>query len=345
MAAVSEREAPRHAGAVTDRLAIIHQGALGDFLLALPVFEGLHRRYPHTSMDFCSRLEHLSLLETKPYFGEAHSSDTSVLAALYHDDLWRSARMPAYLLEASSIFLFGQPRSRILADRFSQLMGRPVYWIQSFPSPGHRPHEPVTRYLLAQLREQGLAVDCVLPEIEVPGVETLEVRSWVRSAGWEGRPKPVIIHPGSGGRKKIWPLKDWWALLEWLRAEYNRPLLMVLGPADRHLEPFAAAAQRLGVRMLEDLSLQRLAAFLSESALYIGNDSGVSHLAAATGIPIIAIFGPTRPEIWAPRGAKVHLIRSEWDEQQNLNWPVDTRTVAVNADVGHVVAAVLNGGC
>jgi heptosyltransferase III len=52
-----------------------------------------------------------------------------------------------------------------------------------------------------------------------------------------------------------------------------------------------------------------LARWLAGAALYIGNDSGITHLAAAVGIPVIALFGPTSPDIWAPRGPNVTVLR------------------------------------
>lgn len=321
------------------RLVVVHQGALGDFLLALPVFDGLHRLYPETLIDFCSRLEYVSILQAKPYFGRAHSPETSLLTSLYHDELWQTTQLATFFLEARSIFLFGQSSSRRLASRLSQLVNCELHWLQSFPAPGQ--NRPVTRFLLDQLRKQGLVVEYMMPNIDPLPREKQAVQEWMTSAGWDQKPKPVIIHPGSGGRKKIWPLNKWWSLLEWLCAEYDHPLLMVLGEADQYLRPFAAATRKLGVHLLENIPLQRLTAFLSESELYVGNDSGVSHLAAAVGIPTVAIFGPTYPEVWAPQGAMVHIIRSQWNESKNLLWPVDSDIPGFDKEVRAVVESVL----
>jgi heptosyltransferase-2 len=56
--------------------------------------------------------------------------------------------------------------------------------------------------------------------------------------------------------------------------------------------------------------LYHLACWLRQARLYVGNDSGISHLAAAVGIPTVAIFGPTDPAVWAPRGAHVAVVRA-----------------------------------
>jgi len=62
--------------------------------------------------------------------------------------------------------------------------------------------------------------------------------------------------------------------------------------------------------LLHDLPLPLLAAILSRCRLYVGNDSGVTHLAAAVGVPTVAIFGPTDPDVWAPRGPGVRVVRA-----------------------------------
>lgn len=319
------------------RLVIVHQGALGDFLLALPIFDGLHRSYPEALIDFCSRPVYEPILQTKTYFGRLYSAESSLLTSLYHDDLWQGTRLAPYLLQARSIFLFGQDRSRILAGRLARLVNCEPHWVRSFPASDW--DQPVTRFLMDQLRKLGFEFEYLVPRVDPLPQEKRAVQEWMISVGWSQRSKPIIIHPGSGGREKIWPLNRWWSLLEWLCAKYDHPLLMVLGEADQHLGPFAAGVKELGIRLLENVSLQRLAALLDESKLYVGNDSGVSHLAAAVGAPTVAIFGPTRPEVWAPQGPEVRVIKSQWDESANLLWSPGAS--GFDEDVKAVIESVL----
>ncbi len=97
----------------------------------------------------------------------------------------------------------------------------------------------------------------------------------------------IYIHPFSGSRKKNWPVEKYRALAERLPG----PVYWVRGEED----PELAGA-------LEPMGLDALARRLKGARLYIGNDSGVSHLAAAVGAPVVALFGPTDPRVWAPRG-------------------------------------------
>jgi ADP-heptose:LPS heptosyltransferase len=67
--------------------------------------------------------------------------------------------------------------------------------------------------------------------------------------------------------------------------------------------------ENMPIISIENCPLGKLAALLSHASLYLGNDSGITHLAGACGVPTIALFGPTDPLIWGPRGAKVKVIR------------------------------------
>lgn len=108
----------------------------------------------------------------------------------------------------------------------------------------------------------------------------------------------------------------------WRRWVQERPerLVTVLGPADDPVHEFVTEMARVvDLRVIAGLSLPQLAALLALASAYVGNDSGVTHLAAAMGAPTLALFGPTSPEIWAPRGANVRVFRSRWSEVDALD--------------------------
>jgi ADP-heptose:LPS heptosyltransferase len=119
-------------------------------------------------------------------------------------------------------------------------------------------------------------------------------------------PRFLAIHPGSGSAAKNWPATRFAEAARVLSP--GRPWLLVLGPADD------AAAAALGdvpdVVTARSLPPRVLGAVLREAGVYLGNDSGVSHLAAAFGTPVLALFGPTDPAVWAPLGNRVQVLRS-----------------------------------
>jgi ADP-heptose:LPS heptosyltransferase len=124
----------------------------------------------------------------------------------------------------------------------------------------------------------------------------------------EERSQLIILHPGSGSRKKVWPLDRFLDLVRYLQKH--------LGPAEGSEvhKTFEEMEREMGANapiLLKGLSLLQLASVMEGCRLFVGNDSGVSHMAAALGIPTMAIFGPTDPRVWSPRGEKVWVVRKE----------------------------------
>lgn len=110
------------------------------------------------------------------------------------------------------------------------------------------------------------------------------------------RERFAVIHPFSGSPRKNWPLEKFRALARGL--ERTMPVRWCAGREDPHLE---------GAVLIDDL--YQLACWLARASLYIGNDSGITHLAAAVGTPVLALFGPSDPAVWGPRSAHVRIVR------------------------------------
>ena len=110
------------------------------------------------------------------------------------------------------------------------------------------------------------------------------------------RERFAVIQPFSGSPRKNWPLEKYRTLAQALQRVM--PVSWCSGPDDPPLE----TAVRID-------NLYELACWLARASLYIGNDSGITHLAAAVGTPVLALFGPTDPEVWGPRGANVRIAR------------------------------------
>lgn len=112
----------------------------------------------------------------------------------------------------------------------------------------------------------------------------------------------VLVHPGSGSKKKNWPLENFVSLTQKLR-EHGHEVTWILGPAEE------AMGGPPEIKILSAISLVTLGQHLHGARLYLGNDSGITHLAAAVGCSTIALFGPTDPARWAPRGDRVQVLQ------------------------------------
>ncbi|MCG6922248.1 MAG: glycosyltransferase family 9 protein, partial [Acidobacteria bacterium] len=125
----------------------------------------------------------------------------------------------------------------------------------------------------------------------------------------------LAIHPGSGSPAKNWPTDRFVALVH--AHAGKRPWLLVVGPADE--DAAAPLCVLPGCVPVRDMPIRVLGALLGRAGLYVGNDSGVSHLAAAAGAPTLALFGPTDPAVWAPLGPGVETVRSPNMKMEGLD--------------------------
>jgi ADP-heptose:LPS heptosyltransferase len=107
----------------------------------------------------------------------------------------------------------------------------------------------------------------------------------------------VIVHPGSGSPEKCWP---------WFEDLLNRirDVAVLIGPCESEYR-----TQHPRLALLENLTLTAVAEEIRRCRVFVGNDSGITHLAAYWGCPTIALFGPTDPNIWGPVGRRVTVLR------------------------------------
>lgn len=117
-------------------------------------------------------------------------------------------------------------------------------------------------------------------------------------AGTPSDPRSVFFHPGGGTGRKRWPIANYAPLIDALRAAFPaaRPVLVV-GEAEEDIAP---SLRPLFAETLESPPLSGLPALLADRP-YLGMDSGITHLAAASGARVLALFGPTDPAVWAQR--------------------------------------------
>ena len=119
--------------------------------------------------------------------------------------------------------------------------------------------------------------------------------------------RPILaMAAGSGAREKNWPEEFFLAVAEWWRDRIGGAVVLLVGPVEE---------ERGGIERLDrqcvvarGLNLSQIAALIARSHVYLGNDSGISHIAAATGVRSVVLFGPSAAEQWAPRGRKVEIL-------------------------------------
>jgi heptosyltransferase-2/heptosyltransferase-3 len=147
------------------------------------------------------------------------------------------------------------------------------------------------------------APDAHLAPVTVASAHLDAGRAALRAAGWDGRSRVLLVHPGAGGAAKRWPAHGFAAVT----AATGATVVVHEGPADADAVRAYRACARQPALALVQPELPVLAGALAIAGAYIGNDSGVSHLAAAVGTPSIVLF--TRPMLpWVPWSASARCL-------------------------------------
>jgi len=286
-------------------ILVIRPGAIGDTLLTFPIIKAIRREYsdPHITLVGNPVVLPLALasglVDAVSDYGQLQWS--SLFSA--HDTL--SPAMPATpsQLQHTDLAICWLRDPDGMVEQNLRLAG-----VQRVIIASGRPPEGAQIHVAAYLAET-----IGLHHVEIPF--TLSLKPAEPPTG-ESDNRHIAIHPGSGGVQKCWPAPFFAALIEqlWQR---DYPVLLLAGPADHLrvkdilslLSPPVVPSRPDMFATLIDAPLLQVASHLRLCGCYIGNDSGITHLAAMLGAPTVALFGPTDPTIWRPVGPDVTILQ------------------------------------
>ncbi len=293
-------------------ILIVHQGALGDFILALPSLETLRRTFPYARTVVMGYPGILELIENRFYADEIVSVDQKGMASFFSSGGTLESALVAFFKRFDLMIVFAKDGEGGLIGNLKQINPGRVLHIPSFPDGGESIH--LTDHFRGTFSRYGFSISPEPPRLYLKESDRAWGRSyWIeRGVTDRERAEAIVIHPGSGSRKKAWPVDRFIDLARDLQAKFRSKILVILGPAEGPEVERAFQADHAGPFLLAGgFSPIQLASVLEGCRFFIGNDSGVSHLAAALGVPTLAIFGPTDPKVWSPRGRNVVVIRQE----------------------------------
>jgi ADP-heptose:LPS heptosyltransferase len=279
------------------RILAVRPGALGDTLLALPAIAALR------AIAGCEgRLE---VVGTEPsvrltlgprHASRAHSIDRGAFRAFFQEGA-DDRDLLSFLREFDLVVAWSKlPLLR------AKLAALGVGAIEAPSTPPEGVH--ASEHLYRSLAPLGTGPTVPLPELDLGDDVRRTAEAFLARHGLvSGR--FAAIHPSSGSARKNWLAEGFREIAERARNE-GLGVLWIRGEADaRIVEPLARAVPAPVAR---ELPLDLLASVLAKARVFFGNDSGVTHLAAAAGAPTIALFGPTDPRSWAPRGRAVRVV-------------------------------------
>jgi len=278
------------------KVLVWRRGGIGDTVLLLPALRALRRRFPRSHITVVGNPGPLSLVI--PPADEVRSADEALWAVLF-SSASPTPKLRSYLREFDLAVVYTEDEFLIRGLEKAGV-GRVISWP---PFPRERVHE--TEHLLAALTPLGIVDEDPIPRIESPE-DVKEI--WERSNLGE---RTLAVHPGSGSPEKNWPPERFAGLILWAEGELNISSLLLCGPADGEAVEGVVRALGKCPPMAEDLPLREVAGVLRRCSAFVGNDSGITHIAAAVGTPTVALFGPSDPEVWAPRGPRVEVISSD----------------------------------
>ena len=292
------------------RFLILRGGAIGDFIATLPVLQALRAQWPAAHIEIWGYPHIAELAVATGLVQTVVSLERAEMARFFVPEPQFSDAQVAAVRSFDLVFNYlhdpvGQVRSNLLLAGAKQVLsGSPII------KRGH-----AVPFLLEPLQALAIYESELLPVLDFPVDQRARGRERLQKQGLKSR--PFAVHPGSGSPAKNWPVERYAEILRRLQ-ERQRETVVVIGEADRGEAETLARALPAAV-FLTGLTLPELGATLAECGGYLGNDSGISHLAAAVGLPVTVLFGASDPETWAPRGrGGVQVLRAPEGELERL---------------------------
>lgn len=280
------------------RILVIRGGAIGDFILTLPVLAALRARFPQARLTVLGYPHIAQLALAGGLADEVRPIEARGLAAFFNPRAEPPAELAAFFADCAVILSYLYDPDRIFEENVRRCTRAP------FLAGPHRPDEARARHATEVFLEPltRLAI------FDADPVPRLRLKAPATAPPSDRR--RLAVHPGSGSERKNWPEARWAALLERLAERPGLELLLVGGEAEAERAARLARCWPAG-RLLraQNLPLAELAGQLTGATAFLGHDSGITHLAAALGLPGVVLWGQTPAAVWAPRSERMRLVR------------------------------------
>ena len=280
------------------RIVVIRGGAIGDFVLTLPALAALRQQFPQARLEVLgyAPIAQLALaggladavraIEARPLAG--FFARQGELAEELQEYFGGCAVILSYLYDPDEIF-----QGNVARCSKAQFIAGP-----------HRPDDTAsvhaTQVFLKPLERLAIFDSDPVPRLKVPKAAAPARAVAAKAARW------LALHPGSGSERKNWPVANWTELLQRLHRETTWQLLLVGGEAEGdRLKQLARDVPPARVEIADQVALPKLAGRLAACDAFLGHDSGISHLAAAVGLPTLVLWGDTVQAVWRPLGENV----------------------------------------
>lgn len=287
-------------GLPVESILILVVKRVGEILLTTPAIRAFRRAFPEATIDVAVDAPMKALLEDNPAINHLILLDpsraTDTLAWARRIRKRRYDLTVDFLANPRSAFLSLASGARLRIGLDKRVRRRAYHWYVG-PSPAASSYVPDVR--LNAVRMLGFEPDGVAMDF-FPGEEGRQAgEQRLTEAGIKNSDRFAAMAPLSMVPHKLWPLENFARVADTLIRDHHLPVVLLGGPNEYHfLEETWARMQERPAALLEFRDLNSMGYVLSRACCYIGNDSGVRHLASAVRIPTVTVFGPTNPREW-----------------------------------------------
>lgn len=273
---------------------MVRGGAIGEFVLTCPVLSALREHFPQTRLELLSYARTAQVAKDAGLVDDFRSIETRAAACFFARNATLDPALSEYFAQFSLIFSYLYD-----PDGFFQANVNKVSKAQFIAAPA-KPDEAAPMHaaesFLKVLERLAIFESDPMPRLEFASSGT-DANSW------------IAAHPAVGNPLRHWPEARWRKLLEAILAHSSYKLLLVGGDAERAvLERFADSLPPHRIEVLRNAPLSDLAGRISRAQAFIGHDSGITHLAAAVGVPCTVLWGSGNQVVWKPLGQKIDLL-------------------------------------
>lgn len=289
------------------RVLVVKPRAIGDVLLSTSVLPNLRREFPDAQIDFLVESFASPVLEGNPHIDNVVTYNTRTDSSL---SIISKVRKRRYDLVMD---LFANPRTAIITlfSGARYRVGFPFKWrriaynIIVTPRSGEVHNVEFNLDAVRRLGfEAGPAKPCFcLDAKSIKFGETFVEQNGLRAGEF------FAINIGGGWNIKRWPVEKFIDLCAMISGRLNRKVVVLYGPSE--VEEAVRISRASGALFAPQTSLRQMGAILKLSKALVTNDSGPMHIAAALGVPTLAIFGPTSPHLQGPFGTVSEIVRNE----------------------------------
>jgi ADP-heptose:LPS heptosyltransferase len=335
------------------RVLIVKLRSLGDIVLSTPCLELLKRWRPDLEIDFVAETDNHAVVDHNPHLHDviampAKNDFPSTLARLRMALALRKRKydLVINLHGGTTAILFawcvGGSKNAVRAKRRLAFLanlqapepdviwGRDEAWMHN------------TEYQAAMLKWLGVPVDRVPPTCLVVDPEA-KARVQARLAAL-GVTEFVVMHPGGAAANKLWEPARFSRIVEHLHARHGLTTLVTSAGHERAITEAVVAGAACPAHALTDLSLAEAIALFSLARLFVGNDSGPAHLAAACRVPVLVLFGPTDWRKWGPWTLAPHKVIFARDPEFDYTTVDDPGTHIYFGDINAITVDEVRDG-